>query len=1044
MRRKIGVVFALAAALMLLLCFAACGSDKKEALTLEVSVPQTVAVGDEVTPEIRTLDEASVSVQVTAPDASQITLEKGASFKAEAKGEYSVYVKAVRGQDVREKTVTVIAYDLTGPVISAPPSDKTIGKGEYDFTADLQSVAAADDTSSADMLTKWVKQISYDGKAVDFDEKQTTYLFEQAGVYTVTFVVSDADENKTEGTYSITVEGVNASLAKTDYEIGETIALPEVTVYPQGGTVSFAYVKEGETFAVDKDFALYEAGEYSLKITLKSGEEELDSIELAFKVSDIALEIEGDISGFYTSGAEFTVPEFTVDNEKASVSAALVSGDGETAVTAGEKILLKSGSYTLKFTVTVGDAYEKVYNYAFYCRQPGEMVSFEKDGSTYDGANGAENVGPFEINTDSAYVKYGAQSAKLLVNDGARAGFTWFQNGRKYSEVENANAVRFWIYVDNNGLQWDEARVKFTVETGVTVNVDYFKYTTDLIVLKAGQWNEVVIELYGSDCDLSDGLCALYFQQWDPENDWTWASTMNFYLDGIAADYIVPANSISLEKTDYVVSSTGFAVPEAKVRYGEPSVILTDLETEETQPVTVGQELTLTEGNRYTLTYTAEKLEGNGQDVTAVANLYVRQSGEMVSFEKDGATYDGGNVTPVGTLTVNTVPAYVKYGVQSAKLLVNEGARAGFTWYAGARKYSEVENANALRFWVYVEETDEKEFGEARVKFTVETGVSEEDNYFKYTTDLIVLKAGQWNEVVIELYGSGCDLSDGLCALYFQQWDPAGDWSWASTMNFYVDGIFAAYLAPVNAITLEKTDIVTAADGFTVPAAQARYGEVTAVLTKSGESEGTPVTIGQKIDLEAGGEYTLTYTAEKLEGNEQAVTATAYVYVKRAGEMVSFEKDGTTHDGLPFDVVNGGTSAVCAISDEQAAGGKYSLKLDFDGTNKQNGFVDYGLSKKGTSGATTLQFELYVSDMSQIQLLELKGKAGSGDDYNNYTLTSNITSQIKQNGWNTITVSTDLPLDKGLCEFYFRMFDSNWANQITPVVTLYVDCITVY
>ena len=78
------------------------------------------------------------------------------------------------------------------------------------------------------------------------------------------------------------------------------------------------------------------------------------------------------------------------------------------------------------------------------------------------------------------------------------------------------------------------------------------------------------------------------------------------------------------------------------------------------------------------------------------------------------------------------------------------------------------------------------------MKFTVETGEGSEGNYVKYTTDIVVMKAGQWNEIVIDLSAGDCDLADGLCALYFQQWDPAGDWTWKSDMIFYVDGICAA------------------------------------------------------------------------------------------------------------------------------------------------------------------------------------------------------------------------------------------------------------
>ena len=795
MKRKTGILAILTALLLFAAIPAACDKAKPE-LTLEVSVPESVSVGEEVTPQIDTLDEAEVVITVTAPDGTSQTVES--SFTAAQKGTYSVAVKATRGEDVKEKTVKVSAYDLTAPTITAPPADKTTAKGVYDFTDDLGEVVAADDTTSAATLLKWIKSISYDGAPVDFDEKGTTYDFAQAGEYTVTFVVSDEDENKAEGTYKITVEGIKAALGKTSYEIGETIALPEAEIFPKDGEVICEYVFGEKTTAVEDDFALYEAGDYTLKLTLKKDGAVKDALSLPFKVTDIALEIDGDVKPIYAAGDKLNVPAYKVSNKAAEVKAVLTENGEPREVASNEEIALSGGSYVLEYTVKVADRYEKTYTYKFYCRYEGEMVSFEPNGGSYDGGeSGVETVGTVTINEEKEFVKYGAQSAKIVVNSEARGGFTWFQNARKYTDVENANTLKFWVYVGNAvndaGKPLTEARVKFTVETGVTQGVDYFKYTTGIIVLKAGQWNEVTVDLAASDCNLADGLCALYFQQWDPAGDWTWASKMHFYLDGIAAAYVEPVNSISVENSEITADAGNFSVPAANVKYGEAEIVLAK-EGEEGRAVKAGEKVTLEEGAYYTLTYTAEKMAGNDDDdvLTATVRVYARAANEMVSFEPVGESYDGAaGVAAVGTFNLNTDAAYVKYGKQSAKLKVSSAATAGFTWYAGGRKYTSLENANALKFWVYVDNNN-LQWTEARVKFTVETGEGSEGNYVKYTTDIVVMKAGQWNEIVIDLSAGDCDLADGLCALYFQQWDPAGDWTWNSDMIFYVDGICAA------------------------------------------------------------------------------------------------------------------------------------------------------------------------------------------------------------------------------------------------------------
>lgn len=692
--------------LVFVLALVCAGCVESKPLTLEASVQATVEAGQTVTVTVEATTGATVKMAVTL-DGNAVETD-GYSFVAAKKGEYAIKITATLDDQSAEKNLTVTANDLTAPVITASPADKTVEKGVYDFGADLDSIAATDNASAAEDLTKWIKSIKLGDKKTDFEEKETEYDFTEAGVYTVEFSVCDEEENEIGGSYTLTVAGIKASLAKEKYEIGETVALPQAEII--GGTGELSYtliVKGGEEVAKTADFALYEAGTYALIV--KSSGQVSDSVTIVFAVNDVTIGMSAVIDDVYENASEFVVPEITLSNRNASATLELVSINGRETVNAGDKIVLESGNYEFVVKITL-DEYEKEYSYEFYCKQAGEVVGFEKSGSSYDGSDYDNAWGTPALETEAEFVRFGKQSMKFTVGSDARAGFTWYSGLRKYTTVENANAIKFWVYAKENpeldlNKTWGYARFKVIVQTGVAPT-NFNKYTTTKIYkIATGEWNEIIVYLDKGACKWEDGLAALAIEQYDPTGDWTWASHMDFYIDGICA-----ANE---EKP-----------------------------TEET----------------------------------------------LVGFEPVGTSHDG-NGEVYGTAAVNTDPNYVKTGKQSIKLNVNNNATAGFAWWNTARKYTEVENANTVKLWMYVTETTS--WKQARVIFKVETG--NDDTYKRVATGIVILKTNRWTEVTIPLTGSECDLKNGLTSVYFQQYDPNGAWTWASPMDFYMDDIRACY-----------------------------------------------------------------------------------------------------------------------------------------------------------------------------------------------------------------------------------------------------------
>ena len=679
-----------------------------EPIALTATVESTVEVGRQVTVNAQANEGAKLSMTVTFGDENENVETDGLTFIAAKKGDYAIKVVAKMSGNEETKELTVKAVDLTAPVITAKPNAKTVVKGNYDFTDDLSEIAATDNGSAADALTVWLKEIRLGEKKTSFVERQTTFEFTEAGIYTVVFAVCDEEENQATDSYQITVMGIKGTLAKEEYSIGESISLPEIEKIGSDGALSFEYIKGEDSVSVSESFALYEAGEYTLKVTLETDGNVSDVLNLAFTVSDINVSSDVILDEFYNDGDTLVVPSFVSDNAAAELSVLLIGAD-ETAVSAGQTIALHGGSYVLRVIVECGE-YSKAHDYEFYCRYPGEVVSFEASGSSFDGGNYDAMWGNGEIETGPEFVKYGKQSMRFTVGSDAKVGLTWYSGLRKYTEVENANAIRMWVYVEENpaldsGKTWGYARFKVHVQTGVAPT-NFNKFVTEKIYkIPTGEWAEIVVRLSDGACAWEDGLAALALEQYDPTGNWNWASHMTFRLDGIVASH-------------------------------------------EEKPV----------------------------------------EETLVGFEPLGTSHDGAGET-YGTATVNTDPAYVKTGNQSIKLNVNESATAGFAWWSTNRKYTEVENANAIKLWIYVTETTS--YGQARLLFKVETGDNSENTYKRVATGIKALKTNQWNEVTIILDGSECDLANGLTAVYFQQYDPTGDWTWASTMNFYVDDIRA-------------------------------------------------------------------------------------------------------------------------------------------------------------------------------------------------------------------------------------------------------------
>lgn len=425
--------------LVFVLALVCAGCVESAPLTLDASVQATVEAGQTVTVTVNATDGATVKMTVT--HGGQNVETNGYSFVAAKKGEYAIKVTATLDDQKAEKDLTVTATDLTAPVITGSPADKTIQKGVYDFTADIESITATDNASAAADLTKWIKSVKLGETKTDFAEKETEYDFTEAGVYTVEFCVCDEEENEVGGSYTLTVAGIKASLAKEKYEIGETIALPQAELIGGTGEVTYTLtVKGGEEVAKTADFALYEAGTYAL--TVKSTGAVTDSVTIVFAVNDVTLSMSTVIDDIYENASEFVIPEITLSNTNANVTLELVSINGRETVNSGDKIILASGNYEFIAKVTLGE-YEKEYSYEFYCRQAGEVVGFEKSGSSYDGSDYDNTWGTASLETEAEFVKGGKQSMKFTVGTDARAGFTWYSGLRKYTTVENANAIKF-------------------------------------------------------------------------------------------------------------------------------------------------------------------------------------------------------------------------------------------------------------------------------------------------------------------------------------------------------------------------------------------------------------------------------------------------------------------------------------------------------------------------------------------------------------------------------------------------------------------------
>lgn len=196
------------------------------------------------------------------------------------------------------------------------------------------------------------------------------------------------------------------------------------------------------------------------------------------------------------------------------------------------------------------------------------LADFEKWAPDFQTIRLRNEFGSVDVNTDSAYVKSGKQSAALTVvgAEGAEKPLFFVNtvSGRfdyDYSDFSKIDSVSAWLY---NASQTDETVYVGLITSIVSIEqVGYEKYET--FTLKSG-WNEVVYKpdmnyvISAVGQEEYDGIKGVYFM-FDNPHAATKAKGKKFYVDDIKLNYGEEKPYSEVRAGKYYTSGTQIGAP---------------------------------------------------------------------------------------------------------------------------------------------------------------------------------------------------------------------------------------------------------------------------------------------------------------------------------------------------------------------------------------------------------------------------------------------------------------------------------------------------
>ncbi|MCK5415041.1 MAG: PKD domain-containing protein, partial [Thermoplasmata archaeon] len=283
------------------------------------------------------------------------------SYFFEAAGEYviTLTVSDMEGNSA-EDTVTVTVNDVTAPE-AVMDDDITIDQGD---TAIFSGLSSTDNLG----IVSWVWTFAYRGQEVELTGASPTYVFEDAGVYSVDMLVTDAAGNWDEDEMKVTVRDTTppVAVAGSDREADQGLA---VTMDGSGSTDNVGVTLYTWTFEYGGgteelpgrtvQFPFEVPGDYTITLTATDavGNTHQDAFDL--HVRDTVLPTLPTMGNIETqAGDKVTLDAMgAVDNVGVIKWTWTFEEDGKTVTLEGEKVthtFETAGDY--KVTLTVEDA----------------------------------------------------------------------------------------------------------------------------------------------------------------------------------------------------------------------------------------------------------------------------------------------------------------------------------------------------------------------------------------------------------------------------------------------------------------------------------------------------------------------------------------------------------------------------------------------------------------------------------------------------------------------------------------------------------------
>lgn len=443
------VLLATVSVMLVLFAFTAC-TDKKgeDKLMLDVKAESTVEVGTVFKPTVTVAEGCTYVLSVTGVPAGATTPQvSDNSFVPDKTGSYDYKIVASKEGQKEEYTGKLQSVDTTAPVVSGDINEYNIARGETLAFADMVANLTVSDNYDGQLGGLKFSKLVKGTEVLTVAEGAAEYTFEQAGEYTVFFTVSDSSANETIVEISITVAGFDVEKEDIVLYAGDTLAIPEYTILPEGeGTVKI-YLDESEVDTDDLP-VFTQAGEHTLRLDyfLPSNETEVADESAEIKVSVKAIEIscsvdaEGKEIGFAGK-----VPQPVVNAPEATVTITLQK-PGETqssAVTPLQDIVYDECGYYVYTVTAVNREVECTKTVSVYIRAKNELISFEdaRGGNAWDGTGATDTEVLPSLSDEQA--KFGKYSLKMVLPQN-KLNEIVYNTGMPVGKAYNT--VSFWIY----------------------------------------------------------------------------------------------------------------------------------------------------------------------------------------------------------------------------------------------------------------------------------------------------------------------------------------------------------------------------------------------------------------------------------------------------------------------------------------------------------------------------------------------------------------------------------------------------------------------